>query len=62
MKYSLKNISTVIILSFLLANCKTLKTNSVLTASKIENEIDAILTSLNQNGEFNGNVLVAKGE
>jgi len=52
MKSSLKNILTIIILSFLLANCKTPTTNSVSTDSKIENEIDSILTSLNQNGEF----------
>lgn len=62
MKSYLKNISTVIILSFLFVNCETLKTTSVSTDSEIENEIDSLLTSLNQNGDFNGIVLVAKGE
>lgn len=62
MEFSLKNISTVIVLSFLLANCKTPITNSVSTDTKIKNEIDSLFTSLYNNGEFNGNILVAKGE
>lgn len=62
MKSSLKNISTVIILSLLLINFKIIKTSSVSTDRKIKNEIDSILISLNQNGEFNGNVLVAKDD
>lgn len=62
MKSYLKNISALIILPLLLISCKTIKTNSVATDSKIQNKIDSILTSLNQNGKFNGNILVAKGD
>nr|WP_321412989.1 serine hydrolase domain-containing protein [uncultured Allomuricauda sp.] len=62
MKSSLKKILTVIILSFLVISCNTIKTNSASTDRNIQNKIDSILTSLNQNGEFNGNVLVAKGD
>lgn len=60
MEYSLRNITALIVLFTLFTNCKTIDTNPVYTESKIEKKIDSIFTSLNQNGKFNGNVLVAK--
>ncbi|SEL05945.1 CubicO group peptidase, beta-lactamase class C family [Aquimarina amphilecti] len=65
MKNSLQSISTFIILSILCAiSCNT--TNSKTTSKDNKNEnivkqkIDSILISLNQNGKFNGNILIAK--
>jgi len=62
MKIFSKNTVTVIILSLLLTNCKTIKPNFASKDSKIVNEVDSLLTSLNQKGEFNGNVLIAKDD
>jgi len=62
MKYSLKIIFTTFFLLLLFVNCKTVETNFVSKNHKIKNEIDSILSSLNRNGEFNGNVLIGKND
>lgn len=62
MEYSLKNIWLLIILSLLLINFRTKHISSDLKEIEIESKLDSILTSLHQNGKFNGNVLVAKND
>lgn len=62
MEYPLKSIVLLIILLFLFTNCKSVETDTVSEETKIENKLDSIFTSLNQNGKFNGNVLVAKND
>ena len=54
-------IYTILILSLLLTNC-TITKNSLTKNNETESKIDSILVSLNQNGKFNGNVLVAKND
>lgn len=59
MKHYLKNTSIIIFFSFLFVGCKNAQ-NTISKENKITNKIDSLLTTLNQNGNFNGNVLVAK--
>ncbi|SMG35861.1 Beta-lactamase [Marivirga sericea] len=58
----LKTLFAVITLSFLFTNCNTENTDSSSKGNQFHDELDSVLTTLYQNGEFNGNVLVAKND
>lgn len=60
MKYTLQNSFTLLISTLLLTYCKTTQTDLLSQNHPIEHQLDSILTALNQEGAFNGNVLVAK--
>ncbi|MFK8060671.1 MAG: serine hydrolase domain-containing protein [Polaribacter sp.] len=52
----------LILLSIAIMSCKTIEKKTASKQAEIETKLDSIFISLNKNGKFNGNVLVAKND